>query len=708
MFPKRLLALTLFATLAVMPPCMLHAQWVQTNGPWGGTVQAFTFQNGSLFAGTWGDGIFRSTDNGASWTPSSTGLTNGAVQTFAIVGTNIFAGTDSGVYLTSDNGNTWHGSGLTSYLVSTLFSNGTTLFAATDGGTFRSTDNGKNWTTIGINAASFASIGSSLFASVYVGMYEGGFVESIDDGITWTSAGVSQVLFAPLAVMGTTLFGGTHGAGVWSSTDSGASWLPDTNGFSNADISSLIIDDSNIYVSDSWRLWHSRNRGASWDSSSDGISNVIGFGPLEAVGSTLFAGSFEDQVFRSSDSGETWTAATDGITDADIAVLATVGTNLFAAENASNGLFLSTDNGTSWSTAGLSGYYVDDLAVMGTTLFAVANGPYGIPPGGIFRSRDNGKSWILIDTEPTTILTVSGTNLFAANDSVFYYSSDSGSNWIAQTVENEKNLGVGGYGGASLFAAIGTTLFAAAEGPDEFPTGVVLRSTDLGATWTSLATPMSYFYYLFANGTSLFAVSYNDSIYRSTDSGNSWKEAFAGLPGNGISSFTASGSNLFVSDDKSGVYFSIDNGTTWESKNTGLIPFYGITCLVANGTNLFAGTNGYSVWDIPLSDFGISSVAQTSTVTEPSIQIYPNPFSQSTQITFTSQAAGYAEVSIVNMLGVEVARLFSGELGAGEHNFIWGNPTGLPDGVYECLVRMNGQVDDRSSTVQTLPVVLMR
>jgi hypothetical protein len=85
-----------------------------------------------------------------------------------------------------------------------------------------------------------------------------------------------------------------------------------------------------------------------------------------------------------------------------------------------------------------------------------------------------------------------------------------------------------------------------------------------------------------------------------------------------------------------------------------------------------------------------------------------NPFSQSTEITFTSEAAGYADISIVNLLGEQVARLFSGELGAGEHSFLWSTPTGLPDGTYECLVRINGQVDDRSSTVQALPVVLMR
>jgi hypothetical protein len=47
-----------------------------------------------------------------------------------------------------------------------------------------------------------------------------------------------------------------------------------------------------------------------------------------------------------------------------------------------------------------------------------------------------------------------------------------------------------------------------------------------------------------------------------------------------------------------------------------------------------------------------------------------------------------------------VAHVFSGELDAGEHNFTFSNTAGLPDGTYECLIRMNGQV-------QTLPVVLI-
>jgi len=80
---------------------------------------------------------------------------------------------------------------------------------------------------------------------------------------------------------------------------------------------------------------------------------------------------------------------------------------------------------------------------------------------------------------------------------------------------------------------------------------------------------------------------------------------------------------------------------------------------------------------------------------------YPNPFSQSTEITFTTEATGYADVTVVDLLGAEVAHLYSGTLGAGEHSFMWSNPTGLPDGTYECLVHVNGRVE-------TLPLVLAR
>ncbi len=44
--------------------------WQQTNGPNGANVRALAIDaSGRLFAGTSGSGVYRSTDNGGSWTP---------------------------------------------------------------------------------------------------------------------------------------------------------------------------------------------------------------------------------------------------------------------------------------------------------------------------------------------------------------------------------------------------------------------------------------------------------------------------------------------------------------------------------------------------------------------------------------------------------------------------------------------------------------
>ena len=89
-----------------------RAQWIQTNGPDGGGVCSFATLGTNLFAGTSG-GIFLSTNNGSSWSAVNTGLTSAGVWTLAVSGTDLFAGTSSGVFLSSNNGTSWNPSGLT-------------------------------------------------------------------------------------------------------------------------------------------------------------------------------------------------------------------------------------------------------------------------------------------------------------------------------------------------------------------------------------------------------------------------------------------------------------------------------------------------------------------------------------------------------------------------------------------------------------------
>jgi len=72
------------------------AQWIQTNGPYGGDINCLAVSGSNIYAGTYDSGVFLSTNNGTSWT--NTGLTKG-IYSLAVNGTFIFAGTNrSGIY----------------------------------------------------------------------------------------------------------------------------------------------------------------------------------------------------------------------------------------------------------------------------------------------------------------------------------------------------------------------------------------------------------------------------------------------------------------------------------------------------------------------------------------------------------------------------------------------------------------------------------
>ena len=180
---KKLILLTI-VTLSVN---IVSAQWVQTNGPNGGYIYSIVISGTNIFAGTYGGGVFLSSDNGANWTAVNNGLTNSYVRSLAISGTNIFAGTaGGGVFFSSDNGAHWtavnNGLSANTFVYSLAIS-GTNIFAGTDyHGVFFSSNNGANWTAVN---------------------------NGLIDTITYHAHVFS------LAISGTNIFAGTEGDGVW-------------------------------------------------------------------------------------------------------------------------------------------------------------------------------------------------------------------------------------------------------------------------------------------------------------------------------------------------------------------------------------------------------------------------------------------------------------------------------------------------------------
>ena len=276
-------------------------------------------------------------------------------------------------------------------------------------------------------------------------------------------------------------------------------------------------------------------------------------------GSNLFAGIYGG-VFLSTNNGTSWTAVNSGLTNTSVRALAVSGSNLFAGTDY-GGVFLSTNNGTSWTevNSGLTNTFVLALAVSGSNLFAGTGG------GGVFLSTNNGTSWTEVNSglTNTSVLdfAVSGSNLFAGTFNGVFLSTNNGTNWTAVNFGLTNTY-------VRVFAVSSSNLFAGTEG----------------------------------------------GVFLSTNNGTSWTAVNSGLTNTHVLAFAVSGANLFAGT-YSGVFLSTDNGTSWTAVNSGLTYTY-VNALAVSGVNLFAGTWGGGVWRRPLDEIPVELTSFAASVQE--------------------------------------------------------------------------------------------
>jgi hypothetical protein len=180
-------------------------------------VRVLFVRGSDLFAGSSGGGVFRSTDHGANWTQVNNGMAHTIIYDFTVSGTNLFAGTNGGVYL-SDDGTNWIevNDGLTNMYAYALILTDTNLFVGTRDGVFLSTDN----------------------------------------GTSWVHTGLTGKIVMSFAVYGTDIFAGTHGDGLFLSTDNGASWTEINDGLTNNTILSFAVDSAYLIIgTDGGGVW---------------------------------------------------------------------------------------------------------------------------------------------------------------------------------------------------------------------------------------------------------------------------------------------------------------------------------------------------------------------------------------------------------------------------------------------------------------------
>jgi hypothetical protein len=204
-----------------------------------------------VFAGTDGGGVFMSKDSGATWTSSSTGLTDRTVRSLAFGSDGIAAGTNKGVALSPD-GAVWHDGGLDQNSIASLAVAANTpslvLVAAADRGDlssgylFRLGAPGSGWQALqsGLPSAAVVTsvaagpLSNSVTKRPLVITTSKGAFRSADSGTTWTaSTGVPENLTLTTAVISpldpSLVYagadqGGSNGGDLLRSTDGGASF----------------------------------------------------------------------------------------------------------------------------------------------------------------------------------------------------------------------------------------------------------------------------------------------------------------------------------------------------------------------------------------------------------------------------------------------------------------------------------------------------
>ncbi len=369
--------------------------------------------------------------------------------------------------------------------------------------------------------------------------------------------------------------------------------------------------------------------------------------------------------------------------------LSVSGETLFAG-TLNNGVYRSTNNGVNWTEInnGITIKQVWAIEVLGNTIFA------GTTSGGIFKSVDNGNTWTLSNTGiPATAIIRAfaqfGTKLFATtNNSGVYISLDNGVTWA------QHNSGITGLVArpllttdTDLFVGVGARIFRYDPANSKW----LLSSTGIPNNTVSSIAYMKTNKNLFAGISS----SVNE-VVRSVDNGSNWTISDNGLPKVPVDALATVGTNIFAGNDY-GVYLSTDLGASWSDASAGMTGASYCSFLTPGKTDLFVIYKG-DVWKRPYSGM-ITSVMQTNNEVPSTFELsqnYPNPFNPETTISYKLQTASSVSLKVYDVLGTEVATLVNEFQQAGTHHSQFSiDKLQLTSGTYFYTLRAGGFVQTK-------------
>lgn len=564
--------------------------WTEANrGVDVATVQYLLADGSTVFAGTYGGGIYRSNDGGVSWALFRSGLNEGTINVIAKHPTHpgeYWAGGWGGLFKTTNGGESWtsvYAQRIGSIAFDTSsdppvlyiagdissigesFNNGATfsfinpppgkgvrllaldpvarrihaVFNTTAGEFDLTTRTWVSEVNFGGSTLNYIGVTPTSPLTAWISM-AGSWYRSTNAGVSWnfmsslttTSGGGGVVAVAADPAAPNTVY--VSSGGVYKTNDNGTNWSTLSSGLpASPRAQAVAISSSRVLVGTADSVFSSTSGGSTWTSGAAGLAQVsvtrLAFDPSDARIVHAVGGI---AAYRSTDRGLTWTMRSNGLP-----VSNTGTTGAFAAFKTAGATYLylggyrSTDGGASWATmsmaAGAQAYSPDPGDPTGMTVYAGTT-------NGVYKTTTGGTSWSR--TWPASVPGPNDNNLgavAAANGIVYagtlsagvFKSTDGGGTWT-RTSANPNSYYIYSLG---LDQAAPATVYCGFFG------GVgIAKTTNEGATWAMLpGAPMWETRGILVQGDTVYAATATQyltaGVYKSRDGGQTWYYASLGL-----------------------------------------------------------------------------------------------------------------------------------------------------------------------------------
>lgn len=534
-----------------------------------------------VYAGTWGDGMYISSNKGQSFETKNTGLGNLFINDIVFDSKNntFIATQGDGVYKSTNNGNLWvklnysDNQNVTSVYINPNDDNtiylgtyGSGLFVSTDAGATwenrnRSVDN--NGLNIALESMHITSINLTIQGTLLVGTYGDGVYRSEDNGLNWRRANSgtngTKLINQITSISSDRVLMATNDKGMFESNNDALQWTKYEAPADSIDDDAItcfeFIDGFAVVGTRESGIWfYEPLPTTDWVQSDEDSYGIVDITKL--TDGTLLAYDFEYGLLKSTNKGKYWESFSLPTQSLESFVI-NVGAEFVLHVN--NKLFISSNIGDSWQElTNYEGGLLRNLKYQNGKII-------GVKDKKVLISENKGQSWTSITN--AAALDYIDNVTFDSNGDIYltmffnYFSTS-----MADTVKNQ-----------------------------------LYKSTNSGSSWTLMKSING-----FANKGTHLEINTNNDIYyypsygtdpheilKSTDGGVSFTTA--GFSGKKISRLNVAFGSVYVTAIN-GIFVSKDNGTTFNRMDIDIAKRLGGTIQPENRSELvFNNANDFYV-----------------------------------------------------------------------------------------------------------------